>query len=200
MQPVLEVYAPDGFALWPVADVRHGFGYLMLGGRLSRAEIGLAMLRLADANNPEPDTERPAEPGRLLDGLLNAEIVFLPGGLRVTDDTTGITFQPGCCHGLEDWRDWHAVLDGDCRVDCGHSPSPLVQRCGDRIRLTVDTERLDSPVLEPTVREVRRLLLGVERDLNDFLAVTLDWESEQLPEQAVLIAAVLARALGLPEL
>ncbi|MFJ8871449.1 hypothetical protein ACIRD6_37600 [Streptomyces sp. NPDC102473] len=41
MQPVLEMYASDGFDLWPVAEVQ-SFAFLPLSGELSPAEVGTA--------------------------------------------------------------------------------------------------------------------------------------------------------------
>lgn len=38
MQPVLEIYAPGGFALWPVAE-GEPFRYLTLSGELTTAEV-----------------------------------------------------------------------------------------------------------------------------------------------------------------
>ncbi len=42
-----------------------------------------------------------------LHGLLAFDDLFAAGGLRVVDDSTGAVFLPGCCDGLEDWRDRH---------------------------------------------------------------------------------------------
>ncbi|MFB8032153.1 hypothetical protein ACFC5Z_04185 [Streptomyces sp. NPDC056004] len=107
MQPVLEIYEPDGFDLWPVAEVE-SFGFLPLSGELSPAEVGSAVRRIAGCNDIDPDGDRPPRPvdalGSFLHGLLTFDNLVAAGGLRVTDDSTGITFLPGCCDGLEDWR------------------------------------------------------------------------------------------------
>lgn len=80
-------------------------------------------------------------------------------------------FLPGCCNGLEEWRDWYEVLDGYGQVCFGHDPGPLAERLGDTVRLTVDADRSDSPVIELPVTELRRLLDGAARDLTDFLTL-----------------------------
>ncbi|MFD4481511.1 hypothetical protein ACFWPU_36115 [Streptomyces sp. NPDC058471] len=54
MQPVLEVYAPDGFDLWPVAEIE-SFGFLPLSGELSPAEVRTAVMRIASCNDINPD-------------------------------------------------------------------------------------------------------------------------------------------------
>lgn len=195
---------PDGFALWPVADIEP-FGHLSLHGELSHAEVGTAVMRIAGCNDMEPGQgddrpPRPADPlGAFLHGLLTFEDLFAAGGLRVTDTATGITFAPGCCNGLEDWRDWYEIVDGSGHASFGHDPDPLAERFGDTVRLTVDGEQSDSPVIELTVAEVRRLLDGVERDLNSFLALAADWMSRYLHGYSTPVTAALARVLALPE-
>lgn len=202
MQPVLEIYPADGFGFWPVADVK-SFGYLALDGELTAAEAGTAVMSIAKCNDIEPEhgdrPPRPVDPlGSFLHGLLTFDDLFAAGGMRVTDSSEGITFLPGCCSGLEDWRDWRKALDGDGHVECGHDPDPLVEVRGDTVRLTVDAERSDSPVIELPVTELRRLTDEAERDLAGFLAVASSWVSEHLPDHRAPVTAALARALDIP--
>ncbi|MFD0020615.1 hypothetical protein [Streptomyces sp. NPDC058382] len=202
MQPVLEIYAADGFDLWPVAEVE-SFGFLPLSGELSPAEVGLAVMRIASCNDIAPDGNRPPRPADALDsflhGLLTFDNLFAAGGLRVTDTSTGVTFLPGCCDGLEDWRDWHKCIDNGSLLGFGHDPvSPVAERLGDTVRLTVNAEQSDSPVLVLSVAELRNLLAGAERDLADFLDLAADWASRHLPGHCALVIAALARAVDLP--
>ncbi|MGW1995302.1 hypothetical protein [Embleya sp. NPDC001921] len=202
MQPVLEIHTPDGFDLWPVAQIEP-FGFLALGGGLSPAEVGTAVMRIAGCNDIDPDGDRPARPadalGSFLHGLLTFDHLFAAGGLRVTDDAAGVTFLPGCCDGLEDWRDWHGLVDGNALLGFGHDPvSPVAERFGDTVRLTVDAEMSDSPVIELSVAELRHLLAGAERDMADFLALATDWASGHLPGRRAAVTAALARVLDLP--
>ncbi|MEU6883103.1 hypothetical protein [Streptomyces sp. NPDC046712] len=202
MQPVLEIYTPDGFALWPVADIEP-FSYLPLSGELTPAEVGTAVMRIAGCNDIDPEGDdrppRPADPlGSFLHGLLTFDTLFAAGGMRVTDSSTGITFLPGCCSGLEDWRDWLEVLDGSGRAFFGHDPDPFAERVADNVRLTVDAEQSDSPVIELSVTELRRLLDDAVHDLTNFLALAGDWASQYLPHHATPVTAALARVLALP--
>lgn len=204
MQPVLEMNTPDGFDLWPVAETER-FSFLPLSGELPPVEIGTALMSIAAWNDVDPAHDgdlppRPAEPlSGFLHGLLNLDNLYAAGGLRVTDTATGITFSPGCCDGLEDWHDWYRLVDGSGTIMYGHDPQPsLAERLGDTIRLTVDTDRNDSPVIELSVTELRPLLAGAERDLTAFLAAATDWASEHLPDHSVPLASALARALALP--
>ncbi|MER8047452.1 hypothetical protein [Streptomyces sp. NPDC094032] len=201
MQPVLEMYVPDGFGLWPLAAVEP-FAFLPLSGELSSAEVGAAVARIAGCNDIDPGGDRPPRPAdalsSFLHGLLTFDELFAAGGLRVTDHSTGITFLPGCCNGLEDWRDWREVTEGAGRTAFGHDPDPVAERIGSTVRLTVDSEQRDSPVIELPVTDLRHLLDAVERDLADFLTLAADWAFLHLPDRCAPVTAALARVLDLP--
>ncbi|MEU8542378.1 hypothetical protein AB0C52_20725 [Streptomyces sp. NPDC048717] len=202
MQPVLELSAPDGFDLWPVADVGSA-AFLPLSGGLSTAEVGTAVMRIVSCNDIDPDGDRlprPADPlGSFLHGLLTFDKPFAAGGLGVTDESTGVTFMPGCCDGLEDWRDWHRLVEGGGLLGFGHDPvSPVAERFGDTVRLTVNAEQSNSPAIELPVTELRHLLATAERDLTDFLALAADWAHRHLPCHQAPVTAALARVLDLP--
>ncbi|MGA5325317.1 hypothetical protein ACPCJT_04720 [Streptomyces griseoincarnatus] len=199
LQPVLEVTDPAGFTLWPVAGMEP-YGFLPLSGALAPAEVGTAVMSVAAHNEvvaaADDHPSRPADPlGSFLHGLLTMDDLFASGGLRVMDTASGVTLLPGCCNGLEERRDWFDVLDGDGWASFGHDPSPLAERHGDAVRLTVDADRGDSPVIELTVGELRCLLTGAERDLTGFLALAAAWAIRQLPGHAAPVTSALARAL-----
>ncbi|MEU7111003.1 hypothetical protein [Streptomyces sp. NPDC046182] len=201
LEPVLEISATDGFGLWPVAACG-AYEFMALSGALSAAEVGTAVMRIVECNDVEPEVggpPRPADPlGGFLHGLLTMDTLFAAGGLRVTDTATGVVLVPGCCNGLDERRDWLDVLDGDGWASFGHDPSPLAERVGDVVRLTVDTERPESPVIELPVPDLRRLLADAERDLTDFLHLATAWATAHLPGLAAPVCAALARALDLP--
>jgi hypothetical protein len=161
-------------------------------------------MRIAVCNDFEPEEEHgpcPTDPlGAFLHGLLTMPDLFAPGGFRVSDPTTGTVFvEPGCCNGLEGWRDWLEVLDGRGFTGFGHDPSSLAERVGGSVRLTLDAHAKDGcPVVELPVDEVRTLVTGARRDLQDFLAVAGSWAEEHLPTHAAAVTAALARALDLP--
>jgi hypothetical protein len=115
-RPVLEVCASEGFALWPVA-FPEPYGLLPLSGALDPVEVGTAVMRVAEYNGIDPEDDGgPAQPtdplGAFLDGLLTTDQPLAPGGMQVTDTTTGTTLLPGCCSGLDEWRDWFKIIDG----------------------------------------------------------------------------------------
>ncbi|MER7761838.1 hypothetical protein [Streptomyces sp. NPDC097619] len=203
LQPVLEVHATAGFALWPVAE-SEGHALLPLDGTLGAAEVGTAVMCIAACNDVDPEQDgrppRPADPlGSFLHGLLTMGDTYAAGGFRVVDTATGTTLLPGCCSGLEEWRGWLDVVDGGGATCFGHDPSPLVERLGKTVRLTVDADTEDSAVIELSVPELRRLLAAAERDLTDFLLAAARWAAAHLPDHAADVTAALARALDLPE-
>ncbi|MEU4095797.1 hypothetical protein [Streptomyces sp. NPDC026673] len=205
VQPVLDIGTRDGFALWPVAE-REPFTFMPLHGTLSAAEIGTAVMTVAAYNNVRPDAEDaecpPARPGDpvedFLRGLLTEEDVQAPGGLRVTDTARDMALLPGCCNGLEEWRDWLDVLDGAGHAGFGHDPSSFAERHGDVVRLTVDAQRDDSPVLEVPVDVLRTGIARAERDLAGFLRAAAGWAAVRLPAHAPAVATALARSLDMP--
>ncbi|MFF5275170.1 hypothetical protein [Streptomyces sp. NPDC000133] len=73
MQPVLEISPADDFELWPVGE-HEPYGYLVLNGELTPAEVGTAVMRIADCNDFEPEEAHgpcPTDPlGTFLHGLL----------------------------------------------------------------------------------------------------------------------------------
>ncbi|MFD8207109.1 hypothetical protein ACFV2S_11995 [Streptomyces sp. NPDC059695] len=205
MQPVLEIYDPQQFGLWPV-ERGEPFAYMALHGELTPTEVGTAVMRIAQCNDIDPDPhagdDRPPRPSdpvtSFLHGLLTFDTPFAAGGLRVIDTSTGVTFLPGCCNGLEDWRAWDTVASGSGSASFGHDPDPLAERVGDTVRLTVDVEQSDSPVIEMRAGELRHLLSGVERDLARFLVLASGWGSGYLRDSSAPVMAALARALDMP--
>ncbi|MHA4772926.1 hypothetical protein L1085_000250 [Streptomyces sp. MSC1_001] len=202
MQPVLEVFAADDFALWPVGE-HESYGYLALDGDLTPAEVGTAVMRIAACNDFEPEEEHglcPTDPlGTFLHGLLTMPDLFAAGGFRVTDSATDTVFiQPGCCSGLESWRDWLEVLEGTGSSYFGHDPSSAAERVGDSVRLTLDAyANGNSPGIELPVDQVRALVAGAQQDLRDFLSLAGTWAEQHLPAHAAEVTAALARALHL---
>ncbi|MGW6536175.1 hypothetical protein ACWGBV_08810 [Streptomyces sp. NPDC055051] len=202
-QPVLETHPSDGFGLWPVAEPEPS-GFLALDGTLTSAEVGAAVMYIATCNDIEPGGDRPPRPAdplaSFLHGLLTFDTLFASGGLRITDLATGVTFLPGCCDGLEDWRDWSRLVAGDGLLGFGHGPvTPLAERLGGTIRLTVDAERSGSPFIELTPAGLHDLLAGTERDLAAFRVLADDWASTRLPAHRAAVGAALSRVLDLPD-
>ncbi|RKS09316.1 hypothetical protein DFP74_5051 [Nocardiopsis sp. Huas11] len=202
VHPVVETRLLNGFALWPATDFT-AYEFLALHDSLDPPEVGAAMMSIIAWNGGGPlDHDLPPAPSEPLEGFLHGFLVrdelFAPGGLRVTDTAHGTTLVPGCCAGLGEWRDWCAFVDHDRPPDLGHDPTPRAELSGENVRLTVDTERDDSPTIDLTAAELRPLLAGVERDLAGFLRLTAAWSEHHVPGHAAPVTAALARALDMP--
>ncbi|MFE1798133.1 hypothetical protein ACFW9L_18505 [Streptomyces sp. NPDC059517] len=94
----------------------------MLDGKPTLAEVGTAVMRIADGNSFAPEQEHEQEqepcpadpPGAFLHGLPALPDLFAAGGFRVTDIAT-VFVEPGCCNGLRTWRQRRKVLDSTGR-------------------------------------------------------------------------------------
>jgi hypothetical protein len=176
LQAVVEVAAArDESTPWPVASLPP-YSWLALSGDCTDEELGLFVAILADKIDVPP-APGPAE---TVDALLAEELLIVAGGLQVQDTGTATTVIPGCCAGLEDWRDWAQVLS-DVSPWWGHDPGPEVEFVDGRLRiwqdggphrhngrgsgLYVDVERSVMPAL----------LAGVQRDLVAFLGGLRVW-------------------------
>ncbi|MER6230628.1 hypothetical protein ABT169_15980 [Streptomyces sp. NPDC001616] len=202
MQPVLAISAAADFALWPVSE-HESYGYLVLNGELTSAEVGTAVMQIAACSDLEPEEEHgscPNDPlGTFLHGLLTMPDMFAAVGFRVTDNATDTVFvEPGCCKGMETWRDWLEVLNGSGCSYFGHDPSSMAERLGDIVRLTLDAHESDSSlVIELSVDQIRTLVTGAQQDLQDFLSLAGTWAEQHLPIHAAAVTAAVARALDL---
>ncbi|WP_329157482.1 hypothetical protein OHA63_19005 [Streptomyces anulatus] len=206
MQPAPEIFAADDFALWPAGE-HESFGYLVLNGKLTPAEVGASGMRIADCNDCddfEPEEEHDPCPTDPLGILLHGLLTMLPdllaaGGFRVIDTHTGtVLVEPGSCNGLETWPDWLDVLDGTGCAHFGHDPSSTAERVGDTARLTHDAYGTNgSPVTELSADQVRGLVADAQHDWPDFLSVAGARTEQHLPAHAAPVTAALARALDL---
>ncbi|MFD3970800.1 hypothetical protein [Streptomyces cyaneofuscatus] len=189
MQPVLEIFAADDFALWPVGE-HESHGYLVLNGKRTPAEVGTAVIRIADRDDFELEEKHrpcPTDPlGTFLHRLLTTPDLFAAGGFLVTDTSTGtVLVEPGCCNGPETRRGRPDVLDGTGGAHFGHEPSSMAERVGDIVRLTLDAHGMGvSLVTELPTDQVRRLVTDAERDMQDFPSLAGAWAEQHPPAYA----------------
>ncbi|MFD0973788.1 hypothetical protein ACFQ3X_34995, partial [Plantactinospora endophytica] len=109
MQAVVEVPAlnNDSTPPWPVAQTAP-WSWLPLSADCTDEELGLFVAALAARIEVLP----PGRRDEVVDALLAEELLIIAGGLQVGDPITGKVVVPGCCAGLEDWRDWAQALAG----------------------------------------------------------------------------------------
>lgn len=151
-------------------------GYLALSGRMTRDEVATALAAIAEYGEDEDFGPE------MLHALLDDELITTAGGLEVRDTGTGVEIKPGCCAGLESWRDWSELLDGQVPW-LGHSPQPGVEFVADAVRVSQDAELPDSPACEIPVADLPELLGRVRQDLVGFLELVRRWAPDGLGER-----------------
>ncbi|MFI9780795.1 hypothetical protein ACIHCV_40110 [Streptomyces sp. NPDC051956] len=124
MDAVLETYDATDSALWPIADPPAHY-FLALSGELSARELGTAMAVLTSYNKTDHErrTLEPEDSAEQVSHLVRTDCAIAPGGLRIRDTVTAVTALPGCCFGLENWRDWLDLMNGE-EPWLGHDPTP----------------------------------------------------------------------------
>ncbi|WP_432096404.1 hypothetical protein [Streptomyces sp. bgisy100] len=180
MEAVLETYDARGFARWPVAEPRPA-PWLPLSGAMPPPEVGTALAVLTIYNRGDRRSDgAPRDALEQVRRLTDAECVIAPGGLRVRHTGTGVTARPGCCFGLENWRDWLALTDGR-EPWLGHDPTPVVEHVGETTRLWNDGDRRDGPPIDIPRDRLPDLLGSVQDGLVGFLASVGQWADRHVP-------------------
>ena len=101
-------------------------------------------------------------------------MLFIQGGLVATDTDTGVVVVPGCCAGLESWREWWWIVEDGSQPELGHDPTPVIEPVGDLLRVWQDEDVRDAHVDIPRAA-LPGLLSDVERDLKAFLGPLRAW-------------------------
>ncbi|MFD5514302.1 hypothetical protein ACFWIB_42615 [Streptomyces sp. NPDC127051] len=125
-----------------------------------------------------------------------AESVVAPGGLRIRDTTTGVTALPGCCFGLENWRDWGVLAGGEWPW-LGHDPTPRVEHVGTIIRLWPDTDRQEGPSIDIPRAQMPELLGSVQEELVAFLSAVGRWAGHWFPTVSASLVEKLDEGLAI---
>jgi hypothetical protein len=202
MDPVLETPDTAAFALWPVAGLPP-YRFMALSDRMTAQEVGTALAALVGCAVQAGDDDRPVTGADdAVRRLLAAETVTAPGGLRVHDPATGVTVTPGCCCGLEDWREWFGIADG-ATPWFGHDPSPRLDHTAESVRLWPDGRDAHraptgTPIEIPALA-LFPLLRSAHQSLNGFLSLVGPWATRHVPSLADPLTRRLADALAISE-
>lgn len=182
LRAVLETpFTAPGPVPWPVITPEPG-AWLTLDGSCGDPEVGLFVAVVAGYNDV-PHGE-----------LAGAAHLIAPGGLILTDAATAIV--PGCCSGIEDWRDWARALSAGTPPWLGHDPTPVMS-FGERITVWQDTgpQGNHAPVLAGPHLTLDRahladLVRGVHRDLVAFTAALAGWAGRYTGDGPALTATI----------
>lgn len=201
VEPVLETPEVRDFPFWPVAGFPP-YQFAPLSGRMTADEVGSALAMLADYNARAGDGDYPADAEGLIRALLAAEKILAPGGLRFHDTATGTTVAPGCCCGLEDWREWLDVPAGES-LWLGHAPSPRFEHHPGAVHLWPDGAEAPEPPSRPPVRiplpTLPSILHTAQQDLLAFLTLTHEWATPRFPPLAEALVTALDEGLTVSE-
>lgn len=173
---------------WPVADVSP-FQFVRLWGGAPPEVVGLAVARGIQYN------EIPLEgtAGDMLRRMADAEAWGLLGGVRLTDGS-GNDVLPGCCSGVETWREW-LELEYGANPWMGHDPDGWVEER--REGFLVCSGRLgDGPQSPPVVAarvlipraDLPDLLAGLRKDVQGFAERVREWAVRMDPEAGERLA------------
>jgi hypothetical protein len=106
--------------------------------------------------------------------------------------------QVSCC-GLEDWREWLDVADGET-LWLGHDPSPRLEHADEVVQLWPDSadaqEKTEQPI-EIALGELPGILRAVQEGLQGFLLLTGKWATRHVPTLAEDLAAKLDEGLAI---
>jgi hypothetical protein len=174
---------------WPVAAFAPG-EWMVLHGGVTPEEVGSVVAQLVLYNRaPNGGSAR-----RVLERLSQKRRTVLPGGVRVRDGA-GSVVEPGCCCGVEEWRQWLAVTDGETSPWMGHDPWGWVEHEADGLRVCSAPEEGGEQVHGPATAtvcipraELPRLLAGIEADVRAFLPRLREWAVAIDPEYGARLA------------
>ena len=75
---------------------------MFLDGACTEAQAGLFVALVATNRLTEP----PSTPRVVAVELIAHQWLGAAGGLLLSDSATGVTIEPGCCCGVEEWSAW----------------------------------------------------------------------------------------------
>lgn len=174
IQAVVETPWYEGEPLWPwsVADYKP-FSHIQLYDEMTDLEVGLIFAQLVQYN----DLENGDNANDVLYRAIESETLILPGGLQVKSTANELIY-PGCCCGLEEWREWLDFLTTERSPWLGHDPSPWFEMVDGFVRIWSDGG-MDSAAsgfhidFEQSTFETE--LSRVQQDLSTFLVKIEAW-------------------------
>lgn len=178
LTPVLERWAAD-CPFWPAEQTDF---HIAVPGRPTSQQVGTVVWALIGRSATADDLSIiGTNAAEAIERFLTCDDEdFAPGGLRLGDDD--VVIDPGCCVGLDEWRDWLRVIGGEV-IDLGHDPDPLVEHRGPVVRVWKDGGQLpagsipdpDEPHIDIPPHALPQLLGAVQQDLLGFLSALHPW-------------------------
>ncbi len=190
IEAVVESWSNEDDTPWPYIAIS---GYMSLNQALNNEKVG-AIVQLACSYN---SLEFRSNTEDTLRSFLDLDGFVLPGGLRFSESGQ-VKVLPGCCCGLENWRDWLLVSPEHCAIWTGHDPSPWVEYVEGQVKIWPDSDSAPSTAIAFSYEELTQLLKQVESDLQGFLVRLGQWAEHIAPSLKGEIVSYFAQHLHIP--
>jgi hypothetical protein len=161
IEAVIEISPFEIESPWAVAAVAP-YSLLRLFSGTNDEEIGAIMLTACLFSRIKIH----ASAVETLKALVGKDFI-MSGGLLFSEEGQE-KVRPGCCCGLENWREWLDVPSGKL-IWAGHDPTPEVEFVDGGVRVWQDQKADGVDFIDFGVDEMRVLLEKVESDLQGFL-------------------------------
>lgn len=161
---------------WIISKGNDWFTYVRIYSGISDEEIGLVMFSACLSSSVASSDEIIKDTAlETLEIFVADEGFILSGGLEFKENDT-VKMSPGCCCGLEDWKSWLDVPNGNTLIWNGHDPFASVEIDDGVIKIWEDKEIKDEgPTIEFLPDELTEKMKNVENDLKDFLFKLAQW-------------------------
>lgn len=196
IQAVIEAPWFDGSPPWPwpIAALP-AFKHFRIHGDMTLEETGSLVAALTDPLELSPGVSVP----EILRQLSELEYFGLRGGLAVSASQQFVV-RPGCCSGLEEWREWWAIRDAQSPW-MGHDPTPWCQFLGDGVVRFWSSGGYTQDEIEPHVdlamERVIESLEIVHADLKAVLGSLGNWLSSLGYADAELLLSKFDRSFAI---
>ncbi len=199
-QPSLHavVETSEGPASWVSTPPRPWPSRVRLSAETPPEHVALVVHVLAVYNSVNEPNAAPLS----LPALAVETEAVLPGGLAAVTDAESII--PGCCSGLEEWREWHSLLDGSGSPFLGHDPAPYVEATPTGFIVWADgglgeVRAEQTAQIHFSPQRLAAALAEVHADLRGFLRVLRAWCDRAVPAHAEGIVAAFAESFHISD-
>lgn len=197
LEAVVERSHDATFSLWKIAPPAAS-PFIRLWRGMSDEEVGTVVAEFIQLE----EITSAVSPTVALQKVIESESLILAGGIRAVEEDKHIEINPGCCCGLEGWRQWLYLNEGDYCLWLGHDTSPWVERIGNGYRVWIDswvTERSLNGLsfIDFSPEELNQSLQQVSADLLVFLSRLTDWANRIEPTLAGALVTKIDKELSI---
>lgn len=187
---------------WKVAGL-DAFQSHFLSADMAFEEIGLFVMAVAKYGDHYGTDFSSLDKDAVVEMIIRRSGPVVAGGVAILAESAEDSIYPGCCCGLEGWRDWFTFLEKGHSPWMGHDPSPCFAKTGQgQINAWVDAdlcggEPSEHPDLVMDEADFTESLKQVERDLIGFLDVLESWTLHEDIEKADELVETIDRAFDI---